>query len=190
MSIFLCSDLGLFDKDAAKEMNLSVEEYNNFLVNKFNERVGAEDLTVFNGIISQGYMKETASLFGKMNGQKESCDRKHNVSENLPKEFWEKNFVRITNIQGYTIREGKKILIINDFDLIKDLQEENVIAAAIPGSQIQWTEIYKNKILNSSIKNWNYYPIEIQEELFTLIDNMEIFEGMKDEEHTALWGEA
>ena len=93
-------------------------------------------------------------------------------------------FAKVFNTPGAqknTIN-GKESYIILGIDkqgILGDLKGKDHYIA-VPESIYSTGELYKDRILNISIKNWNFEPIEIGERLPQIIDDQELFLSMED----------
>lgn len=180
--VYLAADTNFFDVAAAKNIGIELEEYNQHLVENWNQTVKSDDIVLLLGDISSGSLLDTKYLFSKINGKKKiiSYQEENSFSE----EDWKTiGVASVCNIGGWIdglIEEEKtKVIIATSKEFLLKLKNKKYCATA--ESLSQQKEIYKNKILNISIKNWNYCPLKYSI-LPQLIDNQILFNQMKDVE--------
>lgn len=72
---YIVADAHFFDSTAAKEQKLTVEQYNDMIINKINNTINDEDCIIFNGIITINLtLEENKELFSKIKGKKYIID--------------------------------------------------------------------------------------------------------------------
>lgn len=188
MGVYVVADAQFFDEAAAEKNNKTVDEYNEMIVQNWNSVINEDDWVLLMGIISNGTKEDNIKLFNNLNGKKKyiTYDKDNDVIS--LEEYKEYGFVSTNNVPGFTkgIINGEDSTVIitgirNYLFFKKYYNEEfNKYYFAMPGS-FKLKNIYSNKILNISIENWGYSPI-IYREIPQMIDNMILFESMKNEE--------
>lgn len=183
---YVVADARFFDSAAAKEQNLTVEQYNDMIITNINSVVADDDCIIFNGVITINLtLKENKELFSKIKGKKYIIDYDfqsiiYNISD-----WKEIGFSKVFNTptaQKNIInkKESYVIIGIDKRQILGDLSGENHYIA-VPESIYSTGELYKNRILNISIKNWNFEPIELGNRLPQMFDDQELFLLMKEE---------
>ena len=181
---FIAADARFFDNAAAREQKLSISKYNQMVIDNINKTISSEDSIIFNGIISNGNKEETKEIFSKIKGVKYIIDYKY--QEQFTKEEWKEiGFTHIWDVSGAVdckiMEKDSYVIIEADKEMIKrDLIMPTSYVAA-PKSMIDTGELYKNKILNISLKEWGFQPIEISTRLPQIIDDQELFNSMEEE---------
>lgn len=188
MGVYVVADAQFFDEAAAQKNNKTVDEYNEMIVQNWNSVINEDDWVLLMGIISNGTKEDNIELFNNLNGKKKyiTYDKDNDVIS--LEEYKEYGFVSANNVPGFTkgIISGEDSTVIitgikNYLFFKKYYNEEfNKYYFAMPGS-FKSKNIYSNKVLNISIENWGYSPI-IYREIPQMIDNMILFESMKNEE--------
>lgn len=188
MGVYVVADAQFFDEAAAEKNNKTVDEYNEMIIQNWNSVINEDDWVLLMGIISNGTKEDNIKLFNNLNGKKKyiTYDKDNDVIS--LEEYKEYGFVSANNVPGFTkgIINGEDSTVIitgirNYLFFKKYYNEEfNKYYFAMPGS-FKLKNIYSNKILNISIENWGYSPI-IYKEIPQMIDNMILFESMKNEE--------
>lgn len=77
------------------------------------------------------------------------------------------------------------IIVIGRPEYISHYKKEGCYVAAAD-SDLKQEELYKDKILNISLENWGFSPIETQEQLPQIFDDMELFDTMEETTETIL----
>ena len=182
---YLVADAKFFDSAAAKEQNLTVEEYNNMIINNINNTVKDDDCIIFNGVITINLtLKENKELLSKIKGKKYIIDYDFQSIIYSIADWKEMGFTKVFNTPGaqkniINGRESYVILGIDKKEILGDLKGKDHYIA-VPESIYSTGELYKDKILNISIKNWNFEPIEIGERLPQMFDDQELFLTMRE----------
>ena len=187
MSVYVAADTSFFSQEAAQENNQTIEEYNEMVINNWNSIIGNDDWVLLLGTISNGSKEDNIKLFNNLNGKKKyiTYDKKSEISIDEYKEY---GFTTVDNVPGFTkgkIDNQDSTVIIGGTSIYLFLKknyrkEFNEYYFAIPGG-LKSKEIYTNKVLNISIKNWGYQPIAYKD-IPNIIDNMILFKSMKNEE--------
>ena len=186
LKTYVAADLKLFDKAAARKIHKTVEDYNDFIINNINKVVDKNDFVVLLGEISVGSTISTLNYLSKINSKIQILDEhfgkifKETTKDEIPIDM---SFVGLGHI---SLGEDFSIYIPNskvDYDLKKELLSDFVnLRIAAPNSYINSDKLYNNRILNISLEEWGYEPIELGERLPQIIDDMEIFSKMKTTE--------
>lgn len=176
MNTFIVADAKFFNTDID---GVSKEQYNERVIKNWNETVGFNDLVLLMGEISRGSFEETQELFSQLKGKKKIIDYK---TGNFSEQEWLKigcNSVTCVNgaIAGTINNEESIVLFIASPRGIESIVKDNYAAA--PCSTIPSKKRYEDRILNLSIEQWGYYPIEYRS-VPKMIDNQILFEKMED----------
>lgn len=184
---YLVADARFFDSDAAAQENMTVNEYNDMIINNINKEINDEDSIIFMGIITANIIKEdNKQLFNRIKGKKYIIDF-HTQEILFKKEEWsEIGFTHIWDSPGAietTIKNKETLIIIetDEEDFLRDRLKTDYYIA-VPQSISNMEELYKNKILNVSINKWGYEPLEIKDRLPRIFDDQELFLSMEDTE--------
>lgn len=186
---YIAADMRLFDRDMAKKFGMSIERYNKKVIEKINETVTDEDdYILLNGVISMGSVIGTLHLLSQIKAK--TIVLKRDAIQQFGKDEWLKSCNLVCSTDGsqrVDINGEECILIIlaGKEYLEKYLQLPNVYVAGA-ASILDIDEIYKKPLLNISLSEWNFEPIEIGERLPQIIDDMELFASMDDNKEEIL----
>lgn len=181
---FIAADAKFFDEAAARKQGVSIDRYNEFVINSINQIIKSnENHIIFNGEISKGSKEETKEIMGQIYGIKSIIDYKYQ-KQFTPEEWKEIGFTHVWDTSGAItckiMEKDSYVILETDKEMInRDLALPNCYLAA-PESMIDTGEIYKNKVLNISLNKWHFQPIEIGERLPQIIDDKELFMSMED----------
>ena len=188
---FLASDMRLFDAAAAGVYRMSVEEYNQFVIDKINQTLNANDCLLMNGIISKGSLITTLVELAKIKGKKIFLTKEKLVGEDI--KSYRKNDTFIWTLDGTqvtTILDKEALIVIpaSEKRLEEYLSESNVYLA-MPASMFpkDWEKTnvydYDKHVLNTSLEFYDFEPIEMGSRLREIIDDYEVFNTMETTEH-------
>lgn len=181
--LYVCADANFFT-DKPDSQFKTTEDYNNYLIEKWNSVVKDRDIVLIVGDFSHGSLEETKKLLSQLNGNKEILDYQENeLSQKITEEEWRDLGVKLMSHANGWIKgeiEGKAtdvILVVNPhcFEVCKDVY---FCAAA---SLINTDERFKNNCLNLSTNLWDYTPVKYNS-IPQMIDNAILFESMNNEE--------
>lgn len=180
---FIVADARFFDKDAAHECNLTIDEYNNMVIKKINENITQNDFVILLGIISKGDLIQTAQVLNAINCKKGIIDYQNQEQFSIA-EWRALGMDYVWNTPGAQECQinGKNEFIVIGINKDKIFKDINKYYVATAQSILDTGKIYKDKILNISINQWNYEPIEIQERLPQIFDDQELFLRMEEKE--------
>lgn len=185
MKIYLVADARLFDEDAAREQDMTVEEYNKTVIANLNSLTSEEESAhyCFLGIITKGTFEQTKELFSQLGGVKSLIDYNYNQTMFTHEQWKEIGFTYswTNSCAQKSIVNGKETFVIIEIE--KDNLEKVLelgYYVAIAGSMTGMKDIYKDKLLNISITNWGLMPIELEQELPQIFDDQELFLRMEE----------
>lgn len=187
---YIAADLKLFDKNNAKKLHMSIEQFNQFLIDKINKMADSDDYVVFTGIVTCGSMIGTLYYLNQIKAKKQVLDKKSGLwFKDCLGEKWKDNFDYIFDYindvtEGTINGEGATIVIPNSIEQFDLMQQFDYVYIAAPNSFLNRKELYKDKVLNISIEEWNYEPIELGTRLPQIFDDMELFATMENKEET------
>lgn len=182
---YVAADCRFYDPAAAQEMGLSIDEYNQMVTDKINSYVRPKDGLILMGKITFGDLTQTKELIKKLNGTKYIID--YSIQGQFNSDEWKEiGFSHIWDCPGAVEKEidGVKSFIILETTqehLALDLLRPNCYIAAA-SSLINKGCRYKDKVLNISLNEWDFEPIEVGERLGQIIDDQELFARMEDKE--------
>lgn len=166
------------------DANFSVENnsYNEHVIKKWNSLIKDEDIVLVTGIFADN-LDILKSIVPQLKGKVElinwngdnnlkTYSDEEILSTGIKKLFYANGWVR--GIIGY---EVKDVII----PVHKEVITKDKYYYAAPESLTGINERYRDKILNLSIKYWDYAPI-VYNQIPTLIDNCLLFEQMTEEE--------
>lgn len=187
---YLASDMRLFDATAAGTYRMSVEEYNQFVIDRINNVLTTDDCLLMNGIISKGSLISTLVEIAKIKGKKFFLTKEKIVGEDL-KTYREKGtFVwTVDGTQMTTILNKDALVVVpaSEQRLEEYLSESNVYLA-MPASMFpkDWKRTnvydYDRHVLNTSLEFYDFEPIEMGSRLSEIIDDYEVFNTMETTE--------
>lgn len=183
---YIVADARFFDEDAAKQQEMSIEDYNNGIVNNINSVVKDNEAAhfVFFGVITKGTFEQTRELFSKIAGLKSIIDYNYNQTQFTKDQWKEIGFTQVwtNSCAEEAIVNGNKTYVIIE---IEEGNLEKVLSlgyyVAIAESLVGMQDTYKDRLLNISIGNWGLYPIELEEELPRIFNDQELFLTMKED---------
>lgn len=186
---YIAADMRLFDREAAKKSGMSVERYNKKVIEKINETIPNEnDYVLLSGIISNGSVIGTLHLLSQIKAKK--IILKRDALQQFSKEEWQKECTlvcRLDGSQNVIINGRESILVLlasNEYlNTYLNLPDVYIAGAA---SDLGMEELYKKPMLNISLSEWNYEPVEIGERLPQIIDDMELFASMDEDKEEIL----
>ena len=176
MSVYVCADAKLGNKDLLKQQEGFIE--------KWNKLVKPEDVVLIMGEFSCGTEEETKDIISQLTGTLEIIDYQENAPyNNFSEENWKKMGIKRVwcvggIVTGY-ICGGDKYAVIAATD--RNLHTTGVTYYAAPGSLTNSKKRFENNILNLSMEFWNYTPI-LYQDIPRLIDDALLFESMENEE--------
>ena len=181
----------LFDAAAAGVYRMNVEEYNQFVIDKINQTLNANDCLLMNGIISKGSLITTLVELAKIKGKKIFLTKEKLVGEDI--KSYRKNDTFIWTLDGTqvtTILDKEALIVIpaSEKRLEEYLSESNVYLA-MPASMFpkDWKRTnvydYDKHVLNTSLEFYDFEPIEMGSRLREIIDDYEVFNTMETTEH-------
>lgn len=183
---YIVADARFFDEDAAKQQEMSIEDYNNGIVNNINSVVKDDEAAhfVFFGVITKGTFEQTKELFSKIAGLKSIIDYNYNQTQFTKDQWKEIGFTQVwtNSCAEEAIVNGNKTYVIIE---IEEGNLEKVLSlgyyVAIAESLVGMQDTYKDRLLNISIGNWGLYPIELEKELPRIFNDQELFLTMKED---------
>lgn len=175
-------DMKLFDEQTAAKFGMSVDIYNKKIIEKINKKVSEEDMLIIGGIFTKGNFLQTLNLVSQIKAKKTLINREqYNLFSN--EEYIELGFNHIWNVDGAQkvkyMNKDYNIIVIGRPEYISHYKKEGCYVAAA-GSDLKQEDLYKDKILNISLENWGFCPIETQEQLPQIFDDMELFNTMEE----------
>lgn len=184
---YLASDLCFFSTAAAKKAKKkTVKEYNEFIIEQINKTATKDDYVILNGELSKGSTIVTLELFSKIKAKKIIL-RSSGTIPFADLNEWKKACYFVLSIDGTSLTKildkESKIIITSDPKRLEAYIKDPTNFVAAPQSILkEQTEIYDTnmRILNSSLSNFNYTPIEIGKELPTIIEDYELFAHMDE----------
>lgn len=140
------------------------------------------DALLLCGDITYGDLDKTKELFSRLKGNKYLIDFS-NKKPFTRKEWQSIGVSHVFDVNGFINgeidgKDSKVVIFAKDKNLRKILSEAY---GAAPQSRTKQRNIYQDKILNLSIKEWGYAPI-LYEDIPRLVDNMVLFEKMENKE--------
>ena len=182
--MFIAADCRFFDRAAAQSEFLEVDKYNDLLVTEINKAVDNEDSIIFSGKITKGTFEETKELFKKIKGFKYIIDYSNQTYFTV-EQWHDIGFLYVWDtpgsIKAKILNEEGYIVLATDRDsLLSGKVKSNCYVAAAQSLSNQ-EERYKDKVLNISMYEWGFEPIELEERLPQIFDDMETFLSMEDE---------
>lgn len=178
---YVTADLKLFNETVAKQLKMKVDDYNDMIINSLNKYVSDNDyLYLLGDIFCESEKDKALSLLEKVNGHVILISQIDIPADSKIKRW---------KVDGYIIakinEEPSTILITNSYDRVKEVHKSSFYIAA-PRSVLNQIELYKDKVLNITFSDWNYKPIELENELGQIIDDYELFNSMNENVETIL----
>lgn len=186
---YIAADMRLYDKDMAKKYGMHIEAYNNNVIKKINETIdNEEDYVLLCGTISTGSTIGTLHLISQIKAKKIIFKRDQLIKDNL--EMWHKISSYMCETDGAQEADinGQHctiIILASNRYLDKYLKLDNIYIVGA-GSDLGIDEVYKKPLLNVSLENWNFCPLEIGERVPQIIDDMELFASMDENKEEIL----
>lgn len=178
---YIAGDLKLFDRAAARQINKSTREYNNYIIRNINSVVSKEDNIFLCGDVSKNDNDETNELLKKINGYITIiCNKDKYINLTFPK--WHGD--GFVTLKDYSGKDIQVIYLCDDTFLEYFVPRENTIIAA-PTSISGIKDKIGERYLNLSIEALEYYPIEINE-IGRHFEDIKLFESMEDFEEKEL----
>lgn len=156
------------------------------VIDRINTKAKPDDYLILFGNITEGLITETKFYLSQLKAKWDVVDLKDQPLIKL-EEFWKSMGARkalsLDGFIGGTIRGQKENVIIStNISNVKFwLGESHYIAiaesAAIPNGLLKEGEIYRDKVLNISLANWDFFPINIYD-VPQLIDDELMFDEM------------
>lgn len=174
MAYYIISDIKLNDFLVANSMDMDIDDYNSFIINKWNEKITKDDTVFVFGVFAIGKIAELKLLIPKFNGNIYILSYKKENSI-FSREQWKRlgiHSVWDCNLI-YPITEG------NIFIPSQKHTNENKYEYKIVTEKDNQDTVFNNKNLSIEAKYWDYTPI-LMADLETIIHNMELFESMED----------
>ena len=186
---YLTGDTYFNDKVEANRLALTLEEYNDKIVNSINSVVKKEDVLIIIGEVGEGLDTLKEQLL-RLNSDtiiilsEKFLNRYEGQLDNFVSS---KIFVSsIDGVQDIDYQNNKYNLIycangknLEHYTKKHDIMRKSYIAAAASQGT---KEILKNRVLNVSLSEWGYEPLEISERIPQIIDDMILFETMAAKE--------
>ena len=174
MAYYIISDIKLNDFLVANSMNMDIDNYNNFIINKWNKKITKEDIVFVFGVFAVGKIAKLKVLIPKFNGniyllsyKKENAIFKREQWKRLGiHSVWDCNLI-------YPITNG------NIFIPSQKYNGKNKYDYKIVTEKDKQNTVFSNKNLSIEAKYWDYTPI-LMADLEGIIHNMELFESMED----------
>lgn len=190
---YIVADARFCDALAAQENNMSIDNYNNTIINNINSVVDADDTLLFIGNIGRYKNRDQIKeLINSLTVKTKKCiDMRFQPSFNTREKLSDIGIERGYSIDGFVkdkIYDTKYFVVItSDFEYYKKLfnkpdEEDYHYYYAMPASVYPFSKLLDNKCFNISIKEWGLSPIEYNS-LPRLIDNAKLFEVMEESEH-------
>ena len=190
---YLVADARFCDAVAARESNMSVNDYNQTIVQNINSTVDENDTILFIGDIGRYKNKEKINeCINSIVAKTKKCvDMRFQPSFNTREKLSEIGIERGYSVDGFvkdTVYDTKYFVVItSDYEYYKKLfnkpdEEEYKYYYAMPASVYPFSKLLDNKCFNISISEWGLSPIEYNS-LPLLIDNAKVFERMEESEH-------
>lgn len=158
--VYIFADANFSNGAAAKKINLTIEQYNQKLIQNWNAIVNKDDYVVLLGNIGEVNYSEMKSILLQLNGTPMILDYDIEVhSPAFSKQQWIEMGVQpykfSASVSGKIKGVNQKAVILSWNDEI--CRNQNYCAAA--GSTIQTQEIIDGNTLNLSIEHWDYSPV-------------------------------
>jgi calcineurin-like phosphoesterase family protein len=153
MSYYVISDTNFNNKIISKKLELSLENYNQMLIDNWNSVVSSNDTVFIFGVFGAGYGDDLQSIIEKLNGTIYLT----NFSENqgFDRKRWQKMGI-------YAIWDCSFTYPIDD-DLIffsaSEKCHNDICKYRILTKKDGAAEVYKDNKLSIEAKYWNYKPI-------------------------------
>ena len=181
---YITGDTYFNDELEAKNLNLTIQEYNNKIVNSINKVVKPEDTLIIIGEVGTGDFFLTEQLL------RLHCDIIILNTKIIDSVFNNEEYTNskiftssIDGVQSITVDNKDFNLIycaapkhLQHFLKLSDVMRKSYIAAATSQGI---KDIFKDRILNISLSEWGYEPLEISERIPQIISDMNLFESMK-----------
>lgn len=159
MSVFLTSDLLLNNASAAQEQKLSTQEYNNMIINNWNQVVAQKDKVILLGDIGSRNMKEIKKILNTLNGYKFLADYDSNTSHS--RDLWK--WAGISQVWDIELHYDE--FFNNTFNKIwitnKIQPNSNENEYFLVGNKISKISDYEKRVINISMSNWDFTPLEM-----------------------------
>lgn len=178
----------LFDGVAAQHQKMTIQEYNQMVIDRINLIVEEDDYLIVFGETSVGDFESTKSLMSQIKAKWEIVDLEDQPLYKI-EDFWkDMGAQRARSLDGFVVGtiNGEKanvIIATNSSNIQLWLGERNYIAmaesAAIENQLLKEGEIYRDQILNLSLSTWDFYPVDYTE-VPRLIDDEIFFKGMEE----------
>ena len=189
LKTYIAADLNLFDKKAAKRFGMYVETYNRKVIEKINSKLDEKDFLVLIGNVSSGSVIGTLHYLSKIKAKLQIVNNDeqqwfNSLSSEEKTETFDFVMDKIGCFVPVTINGKQTSIVIPCMkDFIDKVFTEDVYVAA-PSSFIDTGELFKDRILNISISEWNCEPIEMGTQLPQIIDDLELFSTMETKEES------
>lgn len=171
MSFFVISDLKMNDAIAAKSLGKTTEEYNNFIIEKWNSTVEEEDTVFIFGSFAKGTKEEVKSLISKMRGSLFLCSYSEN--DNIGYFTW--RTIGIKRIWGcsFTADVGEEKIF---FPCKRELDNPYKYLAVTEKDNLN--NVFENNKFSIEAKYWDYTPLRLKD-LSDIILRLEEFSKME-----------
>lgn len=156
------------------------------VVDRINTKAKSDDYLILFGNITEGTISATKEFLSQLEAKWDVVDLKDQPLIKL-EEFWKSMGARkALSLDGFIsgrIKDQQENVIISttasnvQFWLGEDHYIAMAESAAISHNLLKEGEIYRDKILNLSIANWDYYPINVYD-VPRLIDDEILFNEM------------
>lgn len=173
MSYYVIADTKFNHKFFATQLNLSIENYNKMLINKWNSIITKDDSVFVFGIFGVGLGKELKPIIEQLNGVIYIV----NYAENkiFDRDRWKRLGVHAIWDCNFTYPVGDNKVF---FPAAKNCHDETCkyrILTEKDGA----AEVYKDNKLSIEAKYWDYTPILLKE-IPNIILRMKDFEEMEE----------
>lgn len=177
MATYILADAKFFNQEAAQSNGLTVEQYNQMIVDNCNSIVLKDDFLIIMGDIASATKEQIAGVLKSLNGTKQIIDFHEGK---LSKDEWRELGVSCHNIGGLAVdknNEYKSVYILTSMNGLVDYLTAGPCAAAY--SLPIGKHHFKKRVLNLSTDNWGYYPIEYCQ-LPRMYQDMKEFNEMRE----------
>lgn len=195
---YIIADAHFCDVVAAQNHHMSVDEYNNAIIENTNKTITPNDTIIFIGDIGSYENKDIIKdCIARLAAKTKKCiDMRLQPSFNTREKMEEIGIERAYTIDGFTKGEvygqGYFVTITSDYNYYSQFfnqpSEDGIDryyampASALNRVGLEYKELLQDKCFNISIGAWDLCPMDY-ESIITNIDNMRVFNSMEDEEH-------
>lgn len=178
MTYFVISDTKFNDAATAKQLKMSLQDYNEMLISKWNSAVSDDDSVFIFGQVAGGLLgKEIRPIIERLNGRVYIVNYFDNKYFNRDRwkslgihAIWDCNFT-------YPIDDDTIFFPAAKISIEKiDRKEYKYICLREKDGA---AEVYKDRCLSIEAKYWDYTPIRLRE-IPEIIKRMSVFEEMEE----------